>query len=74
MSSPSVVTIRKDAEREAALHVLRRRGYTADDLDYLLFAGPGTGRSEDDPELARAVETLARLRTREASDSREIPD
>jgi hypothetical protein len=65
MSSPSASKTRAEATREAALHVLKRRGYTVADLDYLLFAGPGTGRADDDPELQQAVTLLARLRGRE---------
>jgi len=64
MSSPSASKARADAAKESALHVLKRRGYGEQDLDYLLFAGPGTGRSEEDPELEHAVTLLARLRGR----------
>jgi hypothetical protein len=62
MSAPSVLTARHEAEREWARHVLRRHGYSEGDLDYLLFAGPGTPRGDDVPELQQAVELLARLR------------
>mgnify|MGYP005834709155 FL=1 len=48
----------QEAIREA-LDVLDRYGYTAADLDFLLFEGQTT---EHDPELESAIGLLARLR------------
>ena len=62
MTSVSPASARNEAAREAALHVLRRHGYTARDLDYLLFARFGNEDAGTESDLRQAAETLARLR------------
>lgn len=56
-----------DADTRAvdeALAVLKRHGYTAGDLDFLLYEGQGSTPGDDDPELEGAIGVLGRLRER----------
>lgn len=58
---------RSDADTRAgdeALAVLNRHGYTAGDLDFLLYEGQGGAPGDDDPELEGAIGVLGRLRER----------
>lgn len=58
---------RSDADTRAvdeALAVLKRHGYTAGDLDFLLYEGQGSTPGDDDPELEGAIGVLGRLRER----------
>ena len=55
---------RSDADTRAvdeALAILKRHGYTAGDLDFLLYEGQGGAPGEDDPELEGAIGVLGRL-------------
>ncbi len=45
-----------------ALDILRRHGYSAGDLDFLLYEGQGGAPGDHDPDLEVAVGMLARLR------------
>ncbi len=53
-----------EALREQALGVFRRHGYTAGDLDFLLYEGQGGTPGDDDPELEEAIGILGSLRER----------
>jgi len=44
------------------LAVFRRHGWTAADLDYLLYEAQSGDPGEGDPEFAAAMDTLSRLR------------
>lgn len=50
--------------RQRALAILRRHGYTAGDLDFLLYEGQGGTPGDDDPELEEAIGVLGNLRQR----------
>ena len=55
---------RSDADTRAvdeALAILKRHGYTAGDLDFLLYEGQGGAPGEDDPELEGTIGVLGRL-------------
>lgn len=45
-----------------ALEILARHGYTAGDLDFLLYEGQGAEPADADPDLETAIGMLARLR------------
>jgi hypothetical protein len=62
-------TLEEAARREAmqaniekALAVFRRHGYTAGDLDYLLYEGQAGTPGDDDPDLEEALSILGTLR------------
>lgn len=51
-----------EAVRDRALLVLKRHGYSAGDLDFLLYEGQGGAPGDDDPDLERAIGILGLLR------------
>lgn len=53
-----------ESVKELALQVLKRHGYTAGDLDFLLYEGQGGTPGDDDPDLERAIGVLGSLRER----------
>jgi hypothetical protein len=54
----------KDVEgtMRECLAAFRRHGWTAADLDYLLYEAQSGDPGGDDPEFAAAMDTLSRLR------------
>lgn len=50
--------------RDTALSILRRHGYTAGDLDFLLYEGQAGTPGDDDPEMEEAIGILGNLRQR----------
>lgn len=50
--------------RDTALAILRRHGYTAGDLDFLLYEGQAGTPGDDDPEMEEAIGILGNLRQR----------
>jgi hypothetical protein len=53
---------------DEALAVLKRHGYTAGDLDFLLYEGQGSTPGDDDPELRRSHRCPGPLERARAAD------